>query len=393
MQVKSFEAITMRDAIKAVKTEFGRDAVILSTKEKKLDERTSVYEVTAAVPEQKKTFGARSLPEISAPILELGELSERLQLLEVKLNSLYENIPRKTHVMGIEAGLEELKTLLLESLRESSGTKYENLPPHLADIQKQLSLMSVNEAQQAKLIKYLQDLPAPENAGKTIPSSSQDYYRSHAIRWMLKRIKIAERWQLDGSGMQLHAFIGPSGSGKSSMVAKLAANFKKQHKAKVLIVSFDNNRLASTEQMRIYSRILDVAFESINAAEELESVLDRNQNVDLVFIDTGGCSPKSSSQIKALTQLSEINFPIDFHLVIPSSDKESQMERCVRSFSPLSLSSVCFTKLDESWSYGEIFNISSKWSIPISYFSTGSRIPEDIERATKERVVERIFGL
>ena len=193
--------------------------------------------------------------------------------------------------------------------------------------------------------------------------------------------------------MKIHAFVGTSGSGKTSAVAKLAANFKKQHHAKVLIVSYDNNRLNSTEQMRVYAQILDVKFASINDPAELDEVLEKNQDVDLVFIDTGGCSPKSGASIKNLTKFKDANLPIDFHLVIPSSDKESQMERCVRSFSPLSLASVAFTKLDESWSYGEIFNISSKWSLPLSYFSTGPRIPEDIERATKERVVERIFGL
>lgn len=392
MQVKSFEAVTMRDAIKAIKSEFGRDAVILSTKEKKVDERTSVYEVTAAVPEQRKSFGAFGMPDAIAGNADLQDLSERLQVLEVKLNSLHENLPRKNHITNIEAGLEELKALLLESVRDSMNTKYENLSPCLADIQKQLSLMGVSEAQRVQLMKYLQDLPDPKDAGKSIPDSQQDYYRSHAIRWMLKRIKIADRWLAEG-GMQIHAFVGSSGSGKSSLVAKLAANFKKQHRAKVLIVSFDTNRLSSSEQMRTYARILNVEFESIDSPSELESIMERHQDVNLVLLDTGGCSPKSAPQIKNILRLSEVNFPVDFHLVLPASDKESQMDRCVRSFSPLSLASIAFTKLDESWSYGEIFNISAKWTLPLSYFSTGSKIPEDIERATKERVVERIFGL
>lgn len=112
-----------------------------------------------------------------------------------------------------------------------------------------------------------------------------------------------------------------------------------------------------------------------------------------MLIDTAGVSPKNPAAITALSELKANGMPVDFHLCLSATSKESQVEQEIRAFLNLGINSLIFSKLDESWAFGEIFNASRKWSIPLSFFSIGQQIPDDIERSTRERVIERIFGL
>jgi flagellar biosynthesis protein FlhF len=279
----------------------------------------------------------------------------------------------------------------MEALRQKDGSLLKDLTPPLADLSKQLQLTGVDEALTAQLIKYLQDLPDDTTAQKS--ESPVEYYRSQSIRWMLKRITIAPKAQATKGNLMISAFVGPSGCGKTSVVAKLASQFSRQQKAKVLIVSLDHQRVGGSEQLRIFAKILGCEFEVIENASELEKAIQSHRDAEVVLIDTAGRSPKNQQKMGDLTDLAKLPIPVEFHLVLSCSERPAHLDRCVRSFSGLSISSLCFTKLDETWSYGDIFNLSTRWSLPLSYFSVGPKIPDDLERATKERVVERIFSL
>ncbi len=190
-----------------------------------------------------------------------------------------------------------------------------------------------------------------------------------------------------------HAIVGSTGVGKSSVVAKLAALYSMREKNKVAVVSLDNHRLAASEQMRIFCKIIGVPFLTAASSEELLAIPTSHKDIELILIDTAGTSPKSTDGLQALSALRDGGVPIDFHLCLSVAEKESHMDQAVRTFSRLGLQSLIYSKLDESWSYGEIFNLSKKWALPLSFFAIGQHIPDDIERATRERVIERIFGL
>ncbi len=393
MQVKTFEALTMNDAIKSVKNEFGNDAIILNTKEKTIDKKNKMYEVTAAVPETTPSAGASAGIAAFKASNQSSEISEQLSSLDQRISNLTDILPRKSSINNLEGGIEELKALLLEALRTKENHIISQIPKSMTKLYRQLSLTGIDESELAKLITYLKDLPDPTENSNKIPINMGDHYQSQAIRWMLKRISITPKWTPVSGTTKIRAFVGPSGSGKTSAIAKLAANYHKQHKAKILLVSFDQSKLGSNEQLRLYAKILGVQFETINSTKDLEKILDKNTDIDMVFVDTAGRSPKNSQLIEELNLFQESSLPLDFHLVLSITEKQAQLDRAIRSFSALGISSLIFTKMDESWSYGEIFNLSTKWSLPLSFFSTGPRIPDDIERASKERVVERIFGL
>ena len=209
----------------------------------------------------------------------------------------------------------------------------------------------------------------------------------------MKRIKISPRWSAIDGETQIHTFVGPSGVGKSSMVCKLAAEHFIKNKRKVLLVSFDNRRLGSSEQMRLYAKVLGVEFETISQISDLENAIERNRKCEIVLLDTAGRSPKSLDGIEGLTEIKKLDYEHNFHLVLSMTDQKSQVERSIKSFMPLGIGSLMFTKMDESWSFGEVFNAMFKWGIPISWFGVGHKIPEDLERGSRERIIERILGL
>jgi flagellar biosynthesis protein FlhF len=240
--------------------------------------------------------------------------------------------------------------------------------------------------------------PDAKTAGAKGTEGPEAYYRDQAVRWLMKRIKIAPRWSVVSGSVSWHAVVGPAGTGKTTMIAKLAAHYAMREKAKVAVISLDDRRLAGGEQLRIFCKIIDVPFVALPAsasATDLSAAIERmGGNVELVLVDTPGISAKDGA---ALTDLAKLrgngSIPLDCHLCLAATEKETQMEAAVRAYSRLGLASLIYTKLDESWAYGEIYNLSRRWALPLSFFATGQRIPDDIERATRERVVERLFGL
>ena len=191
MDVKTFEAFSMKDAVKSVKRTLGADAVILSTREKPAPGgKGTLYEVTAAAASNSRKVGASSGPSTSAGGSSQTPLWEGISAL---LSSLAEQTPTRSQVQALEAGMQELKLLLIEALRTKEGSTIEGLAAPLVVIDRQLRVMGVSDVSIAELMKHLRTIPAPAaSSGENV----EDYYRDQAIRWMMKRIKIAPRWTI-----------------------------------------------------------------------------------------------------------------------------------------------------------------------------------------------------
>lgn len=395
MEVKVFEAHSMKDAIKQVKDTFGSDAVILETKQKMdQSQRTKIFEITAAPGKNKQNtpkYGASAAAKDSSLInsSDLIAWQRRMDKFEEKIESIYEKALKREHLIAIESSMEELRTLIVDYLSRKSDSVFRGVSEPISNIIKRLKVMNVNDGSISHIVKYLKSLPETTEKNEDI----FEYYQRHSIRWFMKRIRIGQPWhQMDGE-TQVHVVMGPTGVGKSSMVAKLASYYTKKERKKTLIVSYDNHRLGSTEQMRLSAKVLDIPFVKMNHASELETIIDQYSNMDLILVDTGGRSPKLQESIDELLLLKNIDSSISFHLSLSMTDQRSHMERVIRNFSKLGINSLLFTKMDESWSFGEVYNAMDRWGIALSWFGIGDRIPEDLEKATRERIIERIIGL
>ncbi|MCX6128237.1 MAG: hypothetical protein NTX25_04135 [Proteobacteria bacterium] len=392
MEVRTFDAFTMRDALKAVKTHFGNDAVILETREKKVEgSKGKIFEVTAAKNSASAQVGAsRKMADNSHMKDSLVELVEYLKSIERSVKDLKESMVHKQDLFRLDTGLQEVRNIIYEELTKSKGSVLKDMSPALLKIFQRLKMMGLDEGEMTRLADHLKALPVPQNQND---EATFGFYQAQAIRWMMKRIKVSSIWNSSLGERAVHVVVGPSGSGKTSAIAKIASHYRQEQKLRVVVVSFDHKRLAAREQLRIITKVLGIGFESIEHPRDLVSVLENKKDWDLAIVDTSAECPRAKDDLLELLEFRSLELPITYHLALAITEKEAQMDRMIRGFSPLGLQSLIFNRLDESWSYGEIFNLSLRWSLPISFFGVGRSIPEDLERASRERVVERIFGL
>lgn len=395
MDVRTFEAHTMRDALKAVKQTFGSDAVILRTENvAEADGGIKLIKITATSSTHESSVGASAYSRTHDRQEEEAH-SIQISGIESTLKNLSANVATKDQLELIEGSLDELKLLLLEGQRGAVEKASEGCPTAVKDLERQLRLNCVEDTFIAQLIKFMRDLPGPgvEENDRLRIETEKEYFQNAAIKWALKRIRIAPKWSVMEGSTSVHAFIGATGVGKTSTVAKLASHYKNVEKVRVLIISYDNLRIAASEQLRILSKAMNIHFEMIDHPNQIPSIIEKYDEPELVLIDTAGRSTKSRKQMDELNVLCELPVPIEKHLVLSMSEKQIQMDRSIRYFSNIGVNSLIFSKLDQTWSYGEMFNVMCRWNLPASFFGVGQSVPGDFERASRERVIERIFGL
>ncbi len=394
MQIKTFEAVSFKDAVKAVKLEFGNDAVILSTREKPVEGRPNVktVEVTAGAANGIRNLAGASSSgnQGASSAVNQVRLDAAFERMEKKIEGLESRLPSSRRIENLEGSVHDLKLLLLEVLREGNSGAEQSLHPAAAEVIRMLRHTGIEETLLSKLSSTIGKLPVPKAEAQSTPET---YYRDQSIRWMLKQISISPRWETLSGGQSVHCLVGPPGSGKSTLLCKLAAQFSQREKRKVLIVSYDAVRLAASEQLRVYAKVLDIRFAAIQEAADLHEVLQKNSDCGLALVDTTGRPVKQVQILEDLQILKSQSPGIEFHLVLSAAEKASVLDSAVRMYSNLGVRSLAFNKLDESWQFSDAFNIAAKWSVPLSFFGTGPEIPEDVERASRERVIEQIFGL
>lgn len=469
MEIRRFESFSLQDAIKLVKLELGRDAVILSTKEKEvyseeLEKNCRIYEVTAtpSATMHGKVINPKSaanLPKVDFPKIKsknettvvkgdpgkyrnslitptLSNLNpetrnmarslanalnkepakDRLLAKEVVKNNSYqdtqdsstedmnllkseitkvrkelESLPQ----MDITEQMQEIKVLLHDIMREKYKQSSESANSNITDIGIRLRSAGVSEGFINQLTTWLISLDDPKTKEELINSTekTKDFYLSSAIKFIFKYLKVTGPFRIDQNRKKVICFVGPTGVGKTTTLAKVAAKLKINDGKSVEMISMDSFRIAASDQLRVYSKILDCPFADVSDKNELLNYITKHNNYDYILIDTAGRSTRFSEQMESLKRLSEAPLPIEFHLVLSCTMKQRDIDETIKGFKFLSPSSLIFTKLDESWAFGEILNSSIQNKIPLSYFTTGQRVPEDIEIASKERVVERLLKL
>ena len=173
---------------------------------------------------------------------------------------------------------------------------------------------------------------------------------------------------------------------------KLAVNYGLAARKPVLLLSMDTYRVAAAEQLRSYAAILGVGFQVLETVGALAQTIEESRGKELIFIDTPGLGFGDMEDSAALSHFLPHAEDIDTHLVLPASMKAADLPRMVDAFECLRPRRLLFTKLDETASYGPILNESARSRKPLSFFSTGQRIPEDLESAAVPRVLELVLG-
>jgi flagellar biosynthesis protein FlhF len=373
MFIKTFEGTQISDVMRDIKKEFGSSATILSKTERILpDNKTKIISIRAA---SSKTQPSPTMPDDYGSV---KLLDQKIDLLNEKITEIAKHYTIKTDLFYFEKQLNQIKAILDE--REPIS-EFESLPDSIKEPIKHLYRSGISTDILLKAVSSINTQMAHISS-----VDEQDFY-TNLLTWLQKQILIAEPIQKQEFSTVFHMILGTSGSGKTTCIAKLAHLLKNDFR--VHLVCFDNHRVSSTDQLKLLASILNIPFTQLSNPTELLNL--PLQQKDIVLIDTEGASLKSNHLIKELLPFRNLGLPIQTHLVLPLTHQSSVLDETIKFYLEIGIQNLIFSKLDDTWKQGEMFNQMHRWSIPISYLSIGTQIPNDIIKATRNIILDNIL--
>jgi flagellar biosynthesis protein FlhF len=191
----------------------------------------------------------------------------------------------------------------------------------------------------------------------------------------------------------LVALVGPTGVGKTTTIAKLAANFRLREKRRVGLITVDTYRIAAVEQLRTYADIIDLPMEIVATPREMHQAVARMADLDLILMDTAGRSPRDEVQIQELKSLLAEAAPNEVHLVLSSVASAKSLAKTAEQLSSVGTTALLLTKLDEAASLGSLLPLVRSCRLPLSYLTNGQNVPDDIAAADGARLARMILGM
>ncbi|AHV97851.1 flagellar biosynthesis protein FlhF [Paenibacillus sabinae] len=451
MRVKRYVVDTMPDAMHSIRSELGSDAVILSTKEIRTGGfmgmfRKKKIEVVAAVEnEQKKTAGgareaspaapragvpnayrqayaaasssANAAPGVSEPPRSFAEIAAALQdaagkqgavaVLPEKAELLPETpvqaaeeeagpeqpkvapsstfaIPERTADEGILTEIKEMKQWIERIARQSAESR--ELPDRLERLRERLIEQEMDTALIEEWIGEV--LEAWNQAGRQWPQEKFDEaVKEQVLHFLSTRI---------GGGIapdtKLLYVAGPTGVGKTTTLAKLAADQLFRHGRKVGLITSDTYRISAVEQLRTYASILNVPLEVVQSPGDLQRALSRLESCDLVLMDTAGRNFRNELLVAELQSLLAQTLKSETYLVLSLTSKSRDMKLITEHFSKYRLDKIIITKLDETGSFGPVFNLLNDYPLSLSYMTNGQNVPDDLLLPSEELLCGLLLG-
>jgi flagellar biosynthesis protein FlhF len=195
-----------------------------------------------------------------------------------------------------------------------------------------------------------------------------------------------------GEARRVMAFVGPTGVGKTTTIAKLAAGFKLSQNKRVGLITVDTYRIAAVDQLRTYAEIIEVPLMSALSPAELGRVLSQMTDVDVVLIDTTGRSPSDQIRLNQLRSFLSAAQTDEVHLVVSATETSAGARRTVEKFRPLGVNRIVLSKIDEAATFGVILNVAVSGASPLSYCTCGQEVPDDISPARADDLARLIMG-
>ena len=413
MKIRRFYSKNMRTALRQITEEFGEDAAILSNKK-----TATGVEVIAALD-----YDADLLPESLEQLPHTTDESTSLTTPQDDSRQYVESVDvlgnSPSHLSGLGA-ISQTSEMNQQSASKSPKEKQSNIAnlqwstdPGIAAMKEELSMMremmseqlrgigwerfAETEPTKAMLTRKLSSLGvSPAVAEKLIPQvqSHQDAECSwqNLLALFAKTINVNCQNILSHGGV--FAFMGPSGAGKTTTIAKIAARFVIKHGPdSVALISTDNYRISAQNQLASFSRLLAVPMASVTANRPLDDLLEQFKNKKLVLIDTAGMSAKDTAILEQLESIKNSTKGIKRFLMMPATNQLAVLRQSIELFRQFSPFSVIITKLDESASLGEVLSLLVEQQLPVAFTTDGQRVPEDIRLAKSHQLVSKAVWL
>jgi len=442
MKIRRFFGKDMREALSQVKAELGSDAVIMSNR-KVADgiELVAAYdkepEAKIAVPKkQVATPGKKPVPSLSEIIGDDGPDSLKALLEKQHGGQVSSEAPNNaanaqqandiaSHLNFSDEFIDEMESQQSHSSQSGQQAPYqsETFPTHqassiddapssqsaeLAQIKEELAslrdvlqyqvadLMEAKNKRQKPVHQYLTTRLTDMGLSASLAAQLISYTPSHYNErdaWVYLLNLLANRINVTGNDILTAqgavALVGPTGTGKTTTVAKLAARYAQKYGAEsVAMITIDTYRIAAFEQLATYGKIIGCTVRKAQSSEELADLLFQLRHKRLVLIDTAGFSQRDSRLIKQIKQFDNGQMPkVKKYLVAQANTQYPALQRIISAYDDIELSGCIFTKLDECYSLGEVLSAAVEYQLPVSYVTDGQKVPEDIKIAEAKSLV------
>lgn len=414
MQVRKFEARTMKEALDMIRKEMGPEAIILSAKDHSrsfgLVGQGSV-EVTAGVTAatlKKKQFVESRLKESEKQLLQNSTAKAQKTVIQSMINKYEEKHKENLNKAALSKGTryidiqESEETITNENvsklqdeiryLKNLLQTKNE-MPNFIPDrseflgaLQEHFEKLKNAGIRKEIAIDILNQIKK-ENPAQALTQKS--FVQSMIAKSIMNQTLIADQ----KTRQKTHVFFGPSGAGKTSTVIKLAAHKIIFEQASVAIISCDSKKVGAFEQTKLYAQILNVPFAGVRDVNDLGKHMKNFSSFDYILVDMPACKLNDLNEISLFNQFLFQLEGCRKHLILSAVMKDSDLTEIGKKFRVLKYDDTIFTGLDLAAEHGNVFNFTLQFNTPIYAFGIGASMPEDFEYASKERMLDLIFKL
>jgi flagellar biosynthesis protein FlhF len=387
MNIKTFRAKTMQQALNLVRQELGPEATVLHTRELNagLVSRFLLgrqYEIAASSE-------VHASVRVASPAVtfESSTADERFEspTLEPSITPMNSSRYQKL-VPSRNNSFNDLNSLATQLQQRSLSTPQRQLPEAMFQAYTDMIEMDLEENVAQQLVERLQDELAVE-------LHDPFAVRAELARMISEELTVSGPLQVSTDQGRVVALVGPTGVGKTTTIAKLAANYRLRENKRVGLISVDTYRIAAVEQLRTYADIIDLPMEVVSTPREMREAVARMKELDLVLIDTAGRSPRDEVRIQELRSMLDEAEPDEVHLVLSAVGGVRSLCSTAERFATSGTTSMIVTKLDEATGLGNLLSLARNSSLPISYLTDGQNVPDDIRVADSQQLAQLILGI
>ena len=410
MIIKKFTGKTEAEATEAAKKELGSNLVIMNVREVK---KKGLF--AFLLPKQIEVTAA--LEEEAPARTQYGSILRTAADKEIRTEQ--QNLSAKNSTENIEKKLDSLQTLLESQLNNRQSEKEESAktqdvpdaegkedkPQDMAAAEKKEEEKNPEQDKFIRLLynkmldnemdeKYVNSIL--EDASKTKKADLPfDYLLANIYQKMVLKFGKSEGITPSEKGPRIVLFIGPTGVGKTTTIAKLAGRYCVEEKKKVALLTADTYRIAAAEQLRTYANILETPFRIIYTPEELQAAVEDYWDCDYIFIDTAGRSHQNTDQLEKMKEMvAALKRPESYQvfLVLSATTKYRDLQKIADCYGKIADFELIFTKLDETEAVGNLLNMKLYTDAPIAYVTCGQNVPDDMEAFNPQKTVKQILG-
>jgi len=402
--IKKFQGNSETEAITKARDELGKDAVVMNVKTIKPRGimklfKPVVVEVTAALeenipapatmqeekkPEVKEESTTKTMPRPAInPEAFKNDKTPGGKALEENIEKLQELLQKQ---MGTDGG--SSKSLREDDALDTKPRKERS--SHLQFVKMIYTTLVDNEVDEKYVNQVMNEMDNVMRSDMQIDTVLSNLYQK-----LILKFGKPNQIELEEGKTKVVFFVGPTGVGKTTTIAKLASYFKIEKKKSVAFFTTDTYRIAATDQLKTYADIIDAPLSVIYAAEDMESELSKLVDYDLVLVDTAGYSHKNMDQqmeIKKIIDSVPEEYDKQVYLVLSATTKYADLCSIVDAYKSVAEYSLLFTKLDETSGFGNMLNVRMYCGAPLSYTTNGQNVPDDLEVFNSQRIVKLLLG-